>query len=254
MKKTIAILLLLALLLTGCAAEQELDDTAIRADAQLLLESFASRDYELCRAVVRQEVSDADLQGIFDAICGELEELGAYEMTKVSWNRKEIDGYDVITVQYLIEAEHEKFYLAAAQEPGQSGLIGFQVSEAAPDAEPVADRGPAHWAIIAFGGVVVGFVVWMIVDCARRKMKRKWLWLPLILLGTLVLTLTMRGGHVSLNFTIGLSLGVTNLTTYARGGFKLMLYVPVGAIVYFFKRKELTASAPSAGTTQVDEP
>lgn len=238
LRRIFTLLLVLVLVLAGCS--EAIDDSAIRADAQVLLESFVANDYDTCRAILDDSVSDAELEGIFGAIHAELADLGGYEMTAVAWNRKISDGQDVTAIQYLIEAEGGKYYLDVSKLAGQEALAGFQISAAAQDAEPTSPTGPAHWVFTAIGAAVMIFVIWMIVDCARRQMKRKWLWLPLILLATVILTLTMRSGNVSFNFNIGLYLGMTNLTTFARGGFKLMIYVPLGAIVYFFKRKDLT--------------
>lgn len=250
-EKILAVFLVLALLLTGCS--ETVDDSVLRADAEVLLSTFLEKDYDTCRGIVRRGISDANLQGIFDDICRELEGLGTYEMSAVAWNRKMSEGHDVTSVQYLVESEVGKFYLSVAREENVPGLAGFQFSEAAADAESVTPAGPAHWAFIAVGGAVIGFVIWMIVDCTRRRMKRKWLWMPLILLGTLILTLTMGQGGMNFRFQIGLYLGITNLITFARGGYRVMLYLPLGAIVYFAKRKVLTAQGEEEDHAEGEE-
>lgn len=253
LKKWFAAVLALMLLLTGCSAVSEaIDDSAIRADAEVLLESFVADDYDTCRAVLDENVTDEDLESIFPAIHNVVKELGSYEMTAVAWDRKISNEQDVTAIQYLIEGESGKYYLSVSKLAGQEGLSGFQIEGAEADAEPTTPAGPVHWVFMAIGAAVMIFVIWMVVDCARRKMKRKWLWLILILCVTVLLTLTMRGGNVGFNFRIGLYLGMTSLTTFARGGFKLMIYVPLGAIVYFFKRKDLSLKEESDAEENMD--
>ena len=245
-KKLLAVFLVFALLLTGCSGVSEaIDDASIRPLAQALLDSFVADDLAGCRALLDENVSDEQLEAYFSAIHLELKDLGPYEMTAVSWNRNITDEEDLTSIRYLIEAENMKLYLMVSMFTGSDRLSGFKLEDAENTAEPTLPMGPVHWIFLAVGAAVLGFVIWMFVDCARRKMKRKWLWLPLILLGALVLTLVCKNGGINFNFRIGLYLGLTNLTTFVRGGFRVMLYVPLGAIVYFFQRKALTIRTES---------
>lgn len=244
LRKFLALLLVLVLMLAGCS--EVFDDSAIRADAEVLLTAFINDDYDACRAVVNAYVADEDLQAIFPSIAEVMKELGAYEMTAVGWNKKVSDGESLKSVQYLITGEAGKYYLYVSTVDGQEGIAGFQISAAEEDAAPTTPAGPVHYVFTAVGFAVLGFVAWMVIDCALRKMKRKWLWIILILMGCLLLTFTMQDGSVNFKFNIGLYLGVTSLTTFAAGGFKVQLYIPVAAIVYFFKRKELTAKEEPA--------
>lgn len=246
LRKFLAVLLVLVLMLAGCDAAEMIDDSAIRADAVVLLESFVNDDYDACRAVVNAYVTDEDLEAFFPAIAAELKDLGAYEMTAVGWNKKMSNGETLTSVQYLISGESGKYYLNVYVEEGMEGIAGMQISSAEEDAAPTTPAGPVHYVFTAVGLAVLGFVAWMVIDCALRKMKRKWLWIILILMGCLLLTFTMQDGSVNFKFNIGLYLGVTSLTTFAAGGFKVQLYIPIAAIVYFFKRKELTAKEEPA--------
>lgn len=239
LRRFLAVLLVLVLMLAGCS--EVFDDSEIRADAEVLLAAFVNDDYDACRAVVNGYVSDADLEAIFPSIAEVMKELGPYEMTAVGWNKKVSGGESLKSVQYLISGENGKYYLYVTAEDSQEGIAGFQISAAEEDAEPTAPEGLVHRVFTGVGIVVLCFVAWMFIDCARRKMKRKWLWLILIAVGAVVLSFTVRDGGVSFRYNIGLYLSMTSLTTYAAGGFKVQLYIPVAAIVYFFKRKELTA-------------
>lgn len=244
LRRFLAVLLVLALMLAGCT-EEMIDDSAIRADAEVLLAAFMNDDYDACRAVVDASVADADLEAIFPAIAAELADLGDHEMTVVGWNKKLTGDQDQLTVQYLVSGEGGKYYLYVTEVDGLEGLAGFQIAEAEADAEPTDPAGPVHRVFTVVGIAVLCFVAWMVIDCARRKMKRKWLWIPLIVLGAVILTFTVRDGGMSFRYNIGFYLGLTSLATYAAGGFQVKLFIPVAAIVYFLKRKQLTITEES---------
>ena len=238
MKKFVVLFLVLALLLTGCT--EITDDPAIRADAEVLLNAFVAADFDACRSVVGANVSDADLQNIFEPVCAELAGLGAYEMTAVAWKRTVSDGSDVTVIQYLIQGEGGNFYMDVAKNAGESGLGGFQFSAAAANAEPTTAMGTVHYMFAFLGAALIVFTGWMALDCFRRNVKYRWLWIVLILLGMAMFTFTMTDGSLRWNFAVGLHLGMTKLDTFATGGFRFTAYIPVAAIVYFFKRKSLT--------------
>lgn len=246
LKKWFAAVLVLALLLTGCAdGIVEIDDSALRPNAEVLLNSFVANDQAACRGVLDENVSGEDLEGYFTAIHTELKDLGSYEMTAIAWDRKIMNEEDVTGIRYLIEGEGGKYYLTVSMQAGRDKLSGFRIEAAEADAEPTTGAGPLHWVVTAIGGAVMAFVFWMVVDCARRKMKRKWLWILLILGLMVILTLRVQGSDLGFNFHFGFFPGMTGLSTFLRGGFKLTVYVPLGAMVYFFKRKELTLQEES---------
>ena len=70
MKKVLAVLLVLALLLTGCSGVSEaIDDASIRPLAQALLDSFVADDLAGCRALLDENVSDEQLEAYFSSFC-----------------------------------------------------------------------------------------------------------------------------------------------------------------------------------------
>ena len=106
LKKWFAAVLVLALLLTGCAdGIVEIDDSALRPNAEVLLNSFVANDPAACRGVLDENVSSEDLEGYFTAIHTELKDLGSYEMTAIAWDRKIMNEEDVTGIRYLIEGE-----------------------------------------------------------------------------------------------------------------------------------------------------
>lgn len=241
LKRFLAVLLVLVLVLAGCSGLSEaIDDPDIRAQTEALLTAFVENDFDACRALVAQNVTDEQLREVLGPIHGVLADLGDYELTAEYRNRTVKDGTDVTTIRYLLSGGNGKYYLSVGKTAGVAGLSGFQLSEAAADTQPTAPAGAIHRVVTAIGYLTMIFILWMAVDCVRRKVKNKWLWLLAILLGTVLFQLTMNEGGFSWRFNVGLQLGLTNLATFIGGGFRLNVYAPIAAMVYFIKRKELT--------------
>lgn len=245
MKKNriIVLLLILALVLTGCT--EMIDDSAVRPDAEKLVEAFVQGDYQTCRMYLNEYVSDEDLQQFFPAISAELADLGEYTMTVVNWEFHTKNGETTSGYRYQIDGEGGSYYLDLTVLDGTPGFAGCFVSLAEDAAAPQTTWGIVNWLFLAVGLVGLAFVIWMVVDCAKRKMKRKWLWILLILFLTILLTFTTNESSSNFRFNLGAFLGVTGITTYASGAFEVNVYIPIGALVYFFKRRALTLPEPA---------
>ena len=83
----------------------------------------------------------------------------------------------------------------------------------------------------------VAFCIWMIIDCAKRKIDKKPLWIIIILLGFSI-TYTL-GNSVGIRFMLNF---VLSISTISRDS--LSVGAPIGAIVYCIMRKKLTHIDP----------
>lgn len=95
------------------------------------------------------------------------------------------------------------------------------------------------------------FSIWMVVDCVRRRLKRKWLWFILIFCGV-SLTVTF-GETFGLYAFSGLMLQASKITAEAEiMSVTLTVAAPIGSFIYFFLRKKFTVKAPDANPETVD--
>lgn len=104
----------------------------------------------------------------------------------------------------------------------------------------LSDKSPVHYLFLVGGIVTVLFVIATLVVVIRTKFqRRKWLWILFVLLGF---------GKFSLNWTTGqigfsplsihlLSFGAVTASMYAP--WILNVSLPIGAIVFWFKRARL---------------
>ena len=108
--------------------------------------------------------------------------------------------------------------------------------------------------VLILAAVVPIFIIWIVVLCARTKMRRKWLWIIFILLGII---------QVKLNWTTG-QIGVQPLSfqLFGAGAAKMGLYAPwiltvsfpLGAILFLVKRKRLEARVTATINTEPPPP
>jgi hypothetical protein len=242
--KLMILLLVVALLLGGCITPP--DDAAIRQEAQAVLDGLADGDYNAVRADLSRQISDATLRGAFDDMSEAVRSLGEYEMEVNQWNYHTKDGVTTTSIRYLLTAGEERLYLDVTKIDGEDGLYGFFLRSVEEGEAQRAERssGIAGWVVTGFGVAAIAFMIWMVVDCVRRKLKYKWLYVLLIVLVSMVLNVSYNDGGMKMQTLFGLHLGLSGLTSYASGGFALELYFPLGAVVYCFLRKKLTVPDP----------
>lgn len=115
--------------------------------------------------------------------------------------------------------------------------------------------GPAHYLFLAAAIVVPLFILGTLVVCIRTKFpRRKWLWIIFVLLGFV---------QVSFNWTTGamdyrlLSFQLFGAGAVASGLYMpwiLTISIPVGAIIFWFKRLQLVPAVPPPAGPRSIEP
>jgi hypothetical protein len=96
-----------------------------------------------------------------------------------------------------------------------------------------------HYLFLALAIVIPIFSIAVVVVCARSRIKRKWLWIVFILLGFITFRLNWTTGQMDyalINFQL-LGAGVFKAGPYAP--WIIGVSLPIGAIVFLFKRKRL---------------
>jgi len=235
----IALVLVLAVLMTGFSMDY--DDETVRGHVEGAIGGLIAGDFRAFRAHVSEELSGEELNAFFQQLSGPMGEIESYTLTAVNKKVGVRDGVDYIAVLYHMTVEDVVYEVEAVMFAEQSGLAGLHINET--DVAPEPEEAPAGvlgWVFTALGIAAVGFTIWMAVDCVRRRVKHRWLWLALIVLVWLMLSFALVEGRLSFRFFAGLNFGLTNLKVYAGGGFEAVFYLPMGAMIYFFQRKKLT--------------
>lgn len=250
MKKRILLpiaIFLIAAMLCGCSNVQIEDVPEIRAGTDAFLSAILADDADAAYDQLHNEIGRSEFEAVYTEFQKCLTGVDAYEMTPISYNFAVRNGVKTVQLSYRMTAGSGTFIVSAAIIEGEEGLVGFNI--APEEATTLIYSGtPGHmqganalqWIVLIIGILTWAIVSWMLVDCCKRKPKRKVLWLLFILLGAIVLHFSSSDGAVNFRFNIGLHLRLSTLLRYGDGSVNLSLVFPLGAVVYFINRKKLT--------------
>ena len=170
----------------------------------------------------------ADMRNIYDG-------ASTYEIKLTSWNTTYTNGTKQTSACYKVTADTNAACEFKLSYDGEDHLVGVRYNNVTERKDPLVLTVQALlliWSILC-----LAFGVWMLVDCIKRPIRFKVLWLILILI-SFALTLTVSDTSFNTNFQITWLAAFASL--YATVSyFTVKLTLPVGALLYFFVRKHL---------------
>lgn len=244
--------LLLILSVTACNPEEVAKENAeVREMAVLMLDSVMHDDYDTARELMKDSVSDEDFRRFYDGARKLFEGVESYTLTMIGLEYNISDGVTRYTAVYRLETNVGKDYdVTVGTSSAMEGLFGFHLTSAGADKAEYTgtlttwrQATPEQWVMILIGFATVVFVIAMLVDCCRQRILKKWLWILVIVFGSVAFLVTLQDGGVKLNFNFFNLLSYTALLIYQNPAnvVQLRLFLPVGAIVYLILRKALLA-------------
>lgn len=270
MKKTLMCLLLalLCLCLSACSVMTEgvmsaVADKAEETGADQLTRQFINGlfadDLALSHAAMVQEVTLPMMQEAFAPMRGLLPaDADGYELTPTHWSMQTDNGLTRHTFQFLLTASDRQYIVEAQLLQGRPGLHNIHLQEIDPVAapQPAASQGSsALWDALSLLLSIAAFalLVWALVDCLKRNLRRRWLWLLLILFGSVLLSIVAANARLHFGFRMGLFLSMSQIALSANG-FGAKLIVPVGAIAYLILRHRITQPDAHSGFAEAFAP
>ncbi|MBQ9746704.1 MAG: hypothetical protein IJW21_07770 [Clostridia bacterium] len=251
----VLLVLMLAFALTACAGVDAERDARIKAQCETMLDALIARDAEAGYAVMIKEMDKSAFTEAFPALCDYVAGVESYELKQTGWYMGIDNGVSYYRATFLMTSDAGDFQVVGIEVDGYEGLYNFHITSEA-ELNPsftgtlttLAGSSPLQWGMIAFSALSLAFVIWMLVDCIKRKMKYKPLWLIIIICGAIAYTATMNNGSFNMNVTVAIMLFVYSyLKVYSTGAFVFSLVLPIGAVVYLVFRKKFTLTeAPAA--------
>ena len=163
-----------------------------------------------------------------------------YDLEILSSRTVEEDGYLIHKMTYrVIFANRRAYRLEVFSAEGFQGLHYFQMVDLL--GFTFENHAPALWknVVLGFSLAMIAFLLWMFVDCVRRTMKTKhkvlWCLVILVFVGG---TFSWGGGWFQILPNVFFPWSDISLV---GGLWQLQAMLPIGAIVYFFCRKRITA-------------
>ncbi len=240
-----AVVLVFALLaVTACAELLLPDDDRLEPLVDAILADDADAAYKLFNP-------DYITAAAFEGAWGELRAPAAgatgAEIKTVGWHTNTTNG--VTTTQYTYQVDYDNGSTVMLSLYARKNVTGY----AALGFHDATDFLAETKSTVTIGSIVllilsllsIAFCIWMIVDCARRRIKGKALWIILILLAFSLLVTT--GEKSGLSFSLGIFIQLSSVqANIGTLSLATKVVIPLGAIVYFFLRKRLTMAAADA--------
>ena len=241
-------LLLLATTLSAC----DPDISRMEADAALacqFMEYVMANDYDSAYAMVKETVTDEDFRTYWTDIQAVTEGATTYEITLADWDTDTVNGVTDSTVSERVTLDNGRIVLLRVMtRDGIEGIAGIHFSDVTDflqKAEPVVPKISIALQILHF--VFLGFTLWMFVDCLRRKLRYKLVWLILIVM-SLVLTITVgEASDLAFRVSFWFARGTVSTIDIELGQVAVVtkLVIPVGALLYLCLRKHFVVEKPA---------
>lgn len=152
-----------------------------------------------------------------------------------------------ITYEYQYPDRSILVRIAVKKEDGVSTITGFNVRQLSDSLESsnrfsLSGKNTLQYAVLAAAVIAPLFSLYALILCIRTKMRgKKWLWIIAILLGVGTLAVNWTTGHWAFQ---PLSVQLFSASAWAPqyGTWTISVSLPLGAILFMLRRKELGIS------------
>ena len=242
MKQTIRVFAALFALLTllclcSCELPMPKEGEALEDVAEDVIEEILAGDPDAVRSYFSADTDLTDFDAVFAEWQTLLADVRDFELTPVGWRKNIEGGVHSFELTCRVRCAVEGLMLRVTTVEERLAGFTFYLEDPEITGGGVLVANIALWTLT---GLSVALIVFMVIDCAKRKLNAKPLWLILIPVGHLKLYVSTLQGRFSAGFHIGTIVPYSELTAYESGVFDLRIILPVGALVYFFLRSRLT--------------
>ena len=246
-------LLLLALTLASCTPETDIGNNTELS--RQFMDHVMADDYDSAYGMVKATVTDADFRPYWQTMQTAVNGAATYELRQIGWNVNRSNGVTTRTTAYQVYLDNDRtILLRTVTRDGIAGIAGIHFSDITDFIRTTDTYVPVMNIVLQCVSVLcLAFTVWMIVDCLRRKLKYKIVWILLIFFG-IVFTVTT-GKTSGFNFNIGLFFTFSSMVADpALIAVVTKVYLPLGAILYLCLRKKFYVTpetpAPEAASPE----
>ncbi|MBQ8382942.1 MAG: hypothetical protein IJX47_07055 [Clostridia bacterium] len=233
----LTLLVLLITVLSGCES-QLIDNGLFREECEDYLNAMLAKDFDAAHALT-PAIDESEHRAYFEQSCQSLTGATSYELTQTGWQITTSNGVTVKTAAYqLVTDNGVTCQIRLRSIEGVDGISNIAFRDSTAFIESVPNLKVYNPAFTVFSLVSAAFCIWMIVDCARRTIPKKVLWILLILV-SIGFGCTWGSGTMRLNVTPGLFFSTSSLKAIISDEvIALNVFLPVGALIYFFRRKK----------------
>lgn len=238
--------------LTSCGEDMKIGNNTELGER--FLNSLINDDYDTAYSLMENSVTEADFGSYWTTVQTITEGAKSYELEQIGWNINTKNSVTSNTTAYNVYFDNGKTMLfRVVTVNGVDGIAGVYCSDVTDFMTKTDAYVPVVNVVLAVVSVLaIAFSIWMLVDCCRRKIKYKVLWIILIFVGfSITLTVGETGGF---NFMFGLMLKFSTIAADPSIlSVKITAAIPVGAILYLCLRKKLIINPSPVNETENEE-
>lgn len=237
---------------------QMFDNEEIRTYTETMLDSILADDFDGAYAVINDICTEDEFVSTFNQINNALSDVQTYELSLLSINKNSnmTNGEVVnsIAASYKMTTNLDTYIVDVQTISTYDKLSSFYIT---PYEETdyyytgtinnMKNATVMQWIMLLLNLVAIGITVFALVDCCRKKIKLKALWIIIIILGMVTVGVTFGASVLRFNFNIAWLFAYSAYIIYGGGTVVFRLMIPVGSIIYFALRKLLikkTVSVP----------
>lgn len=251
----IAILMTVVLLLSFAAcnpSELAEENAEVREMTEDMIDAIIANDRDTAYALMKNATTEAEFDVFFNGIHPYFKDVESYTLTMIGVKINVVNGVTRYTAVYRMTAGEVQYDITVGTSSDMEGLYGFHITSAGSNdvrftgtLTTMKGANAAQWVLLVVGLATYAFLIAVLVDCCRQKIKQKWLYILIIVLGSVAMLFTVQSSGVNFNINFLNILSYTALMIYQNpaDAVQLRILLPVGAIVYLCLRKRLIAKA-----------
>jgi hypothetical protein len=254
MKKSVAAIIavfLCVFILSGCVESVKTpEQDKLMED---IFNSIENEDYDTAKELMSGLISESDLDNALPQIAGyvkgtikEYKKIGYYYHVSLNNDEK----INTQTFTYNVKTDYDNYIIEMVLlQKGESdwSVYGYNVTKAS---ESTAVSGSVidfsnfdffQLLLLLFSAGCLALIIVAIVKCAKSPIRRKALWIVLIIL--LQVGFSIAQSPSRFDISTMLFLGMSSLYKYTNGGYALSVIIPLGAVLFLCLKKRLINSA-----------
>ena len=262
MKKIFKLLSILFILIAVFSISSCQQNENLKEKTEAMLDALIENNFNEAFNLVSGITTKDEFHPIYSQIRDYISGVEEYDLTQIGVNAKAQNGITIIRTTYLMTTNDKTYIVETQAHSDIEGLYGFNILESQISGNGVQcgtvtsmkGANTAQWIFLIVGFLEIAFVIAVFIDALKQKIDKKGLWLALILLGTVALTINSNTSGISFNFSAIISLiNSTALIKYATGATSIRIMIPIVAIIYLIKRKQLINSYKTKNINKIDE-
>ncbi len=245
----ICAILALSLLFSGCTPKE--DSEKSRSLCETFLDYTIQNDYNAAYGMVSHVASEENFAPVWNEMRKVLKDSKSYELTQKNWYKNWNNGVTTTEVLFEVVTDNGKTcQVTIYTMDGVEGIARLQFLDSTEFVQKTSFFPVVNIFLMIFSLLCVAFSIWMFVDCMKRRLTHKVLW-AILTLFHVGASVTAGASGFNFQFKIFFLFPMTNISAIPSAlAVTIAVFLPIGALIYFFIRKRLTIPEQPKAETQ----